>query len=479
MLVDVNRRLPSLWQTCDVVLILEDRPTLNPRLLQTLRLIQTAKTTLLPFLQSVPSPPDINLYQRASSFGEPIHTASCPALLLVFREDATEEESAQSARGQFRAKTTRRFPSPRGQSSGPDRDEAGTYHVRSATAKRKFAATLDAQARLVLRKSRLAGGSEEGRFGGGIRRQDDRQGHEPLFRIDPNQVSVIINPQLTSPAATLESVSLLLRQATDRWIASLNSAGGTERAPGHSPETIRLDPPVGRPWEESVSVLLEAIWGVTAGSQIARGEGLSTGGRMGFRSFDEWRATWDFLLQSFSAATPERASKEEGLGSEAGVNDGVRGGVTDDQIGVTKPVPAKAALQAALLQLHKASDPLYAYSARICEAALPAALEEYLHNLPEHYPLMVHQRHLERAIWVMRNRGGGAALGEWVEKLKSRCAGIWEGGRKSCAARSLTGQPCIYRVRVLMVNLLVSLFAVVFLRKSSLPPRKVFPSALL
>ncbi|GAQ86942.1 hypothetical protein KFL_003220040 [Klebsormidium nitens] len=452
------RDLLLLFVSCDVVLVLEERPMLNPRLLQTLRLIQSAKTTLSPFLWSIPSPHGVNsLHPPPSSSGEPFHTAPCPALLLVFPDDATEEESAFD---RSRPATTRRLPSPRGQSSGSDRDEPGSYHPRSATAKRKFAATLDAQARLVLRKSRLAGGSGEGRFGGGDGRQDDGRRDEPLFRIDPNQVSVLVKPHLISPAATLESVSALLRQATNRWISSLNQGGGLEGVNGHPHETIRLDPPVAGPWEESVSVLLEGIWGVAVAGQIARGGDVTTGERMGFRSFDDWRLTWDFLLRSFSAAGSEKSSEGQGFGPETGVKDGLSGGVagvrdrlTDTELAAQNPeVPAKAALQAALRQLHKAADPLYAYSARLCGAALPAALEEYLNNLPEHYPLMVHQQQLERAVWVMRNRGGGAALKEWVEKLESRCASIWEGGRKSCAARSLTGQPCIYCVHSLPVD---------------------------
>jgi hypothetical protein len=474
-------------QSCDVVLMLEDRPSLNPRLLQTLRLLQSAKATLAPFLESLHTSVKTPQTGQLTSLGGQFPT--CPVLLFVFQEDASEEEPGSA--NQPQVSRNRASPSRTGRLPGSDRDEPGTNRRPPATSspvlKRKLAATLEAQVRLVLRKSRLTGGYKEGQIRGGARRGDGDSksgGEEPLFRIDASRVSVFITRQGVSPAAGLETVTASLRDSTHRWIDSMkeNAALGGEFS--HLKGESKLGPPASSPWEESVNTLLEAIWAVSGAPLLAN----NGSGRL--RSVEEWKATWEALSASFSQPNPEQGfaqavsladgTREATSGSGTGVRDEVfafsdlqrprylpKSGApnetetpktptptptptqtrTQTQTQTKTPdLPARASLQAALLQLQRASDPLYAYSSRLCEAALPAALEEYLRDLPEHYPVMEHQRHVAMAVWLLREKGGGPALEEWVKLLEGRCEETWKQGRKSCEAKSLTGRPCIYSV---------------------------------
>ncbi|XP_074272326.1 uncharacterized protein LOC141596143 [Silene latifolia] len=80
-----------------------------------------------------------------------------------------------------------------------------------------------------------------------------------------------------------------------------------------------------------------------------------------------------------------------------------------------------------------------------CLKALPAAKEVYLKDLPPCYPTSVHEAQLEKALHAFLSMVKGSCVQEFVKKLQEECLSIWKSGRQLCDAISLTGKPCMHQ----------------------------------
>mmetsp|Transcript_2852 Transcript_2852/g.6633 ORF Transcript_2852/g.6633 Transcript_2852/m.6633 type:complete len:758 (-) Transcript_2852:557-2830(-) len=83
------------------------------------------------------------------------------------------------------------------------------------------------------------------------------------------------------------------------------------------------------------------------------------------------------------------------------------------------------------------------HSAAVCEDAARHATDAYMDDLPEAYPIRVHNAKLAEATKVFRRRAAGCLKQERLRELLQACEAEWRDGRQLCGATSLTGRPCV------------------------------------
>ncbi|KAL1514862.1 hypothetical protein AB1Y20_003946 [Prymnesium parvum] len=101
-------------------------------------------------------------------------------------------------------------------------------------------------------------------------------------------------------------------------------------------------------------------------------------------------------------------------------------------------------------QLARLVDVEEAFSCARGRAALPAAKEMYLRDLPPQYPEQTHEAHVAVAEEYLRAAVPGPAYEATLEKLRQECLSVWKAGRQLCGALSLTGRPCTLPVHALL-----------------------------
>jgi protein SMG8 len=91
------------------------------------------------------------------------------------------------------------------------------------------------------------------------------------------------------------------------------------------------------------------------------------------------------------------------------------------------------------------------FSQNRCKKLIPTAINQFYQEggLPPHYKREQHLKRLEKALNFYNSQARGPKMKYYFEKLKGDCEFIWQNGRQSCEAVSLTGQPCINQLHSL------------------------------
>jgi protein SMG8 len=82
------------------------------------------------------------------------------------------------------------------------------------------------------------------------------------------------------------------------------------------------------------------------------------------------------------------------------------------------------------------------FSNSFCAKISTAAFGFYKEDLPETYPLHVHERKLNQTLQLFASLARGESTYHYAQILQNECKNYWQNGRQICTARSLFGKFC-------------------------------------
>lgn len=482
-----------MFTVCHVIIYVQEGSRFDTQVLKTLRVLQSAKHALMPFLRSHSILPSVTRPSSSSSRPPTPATSSkspsprrgssnrnssisgmsnlgsyaalfpgqcTPVTLFAFVDDFSEmakssavvEEANESSSSQLGLGSLARSNLPvKGSSSvvvlsrPTNKCEGGLF--------KKLQSSVEAQIRFLIKKCRTLTGSESSSQLGS--RSGATSGLAPLLTLDASRAVVLLDSSGILRGESLDFATGLVED-----VLSGKATPDALLLESHSQSGIKDD----------IVTLKEFIF---RQADILRGRGgLITNANSGSASGVGMVAVAAAAAAAASAASaasgrvtsvPELPSLEMWLCSSQlilkGILSAIPGSVDDTDIIRRKfrqrnagppPVDGGAPkgvdpLGTAVFLLESGKGINRKFSAVWCERALPAAMEVYLKDLPPCYPTSKHEAQLTKALNAFHSMVKGPALQEFKKKLEDECMSIWKSGRQLCDAISLTGKPCMHQ----------------------------------
>ncbi|CAN8285575.1 unnamed protein product [Cochlearia groenlandica] len=463
-----------MFSVCHVIINIQEGSHFDTRLLKKFRVLQASKQALAPYVRfRSPLPSTSKPYLNTSSRGgggiisrggssvslksgggsyASLFPGHCnPVMLFVFLDDYSEiskpsfsvdDSTTTSSVSDQPGKLTRsELP---GKSSGSVVVLSRAVNKSEGGLRKKLQLSLEAQVRFLIKKCRTLAsldvnnhvGSRNGSFSSGA----------PLFSLDATKAVVLLDRSANKKGEALDFASSLVDDV-------LNGKA--------NPDSLLLENNCQMSNKEDVMRVKEFVYRC---SDILRGKGglgansstagvgmvavaaaaaaASTGSRKTYSApqlpqLDEWLSGSYQILDGIITAkivSTERISLGKKKSRERNMSP-----VKDEARSVVK-CPETLDIAVSLLGSGKGLN--LKFSSLWCERALPAAKDMYLRDLPDCYPTLVHETHLQMALHSFRSKVRGPSVQVFAKRLINECICIWESGRQLCDATSLTGKPC-------------------------------------
>ncbi|KAL9243935.1 hypothetical protein vseg_017767 [Gypsophila vaccaria] len=474
-----------MFTVCHVIIYIQEGSRLDTQILQTLRVLQSAKHALAPFLRShsiLPSSGRPSLSssrptqatsskspspRRGSSIANqnnsPVSIMSglglspalfpgqcTPVTLFAFVDDFSEmvNSSAAAEEPNDASKSSHSGPSSLVRSN---QSMKGSIVVLSRPANKskssltkKLLSSLETQIRFLIKKCRVLTSSENSSHTGS--RSGGISGSVPLLTLDSSRAVVILDSSGVRRGSSLDFATSLVDDVVSGKITS---------------DTLLTESHCQSGLKEDILTLKEFV---NRQADILRGKGgLVTAAGVGMIAVAAAAAAAASAASGRPTTIPELPDLEMWLSSSHLILKGILLGKPSslDEIdairrrfrprnGVPPPVEGGATKTAdspdiAVSILDSGTGINRKFSNLWCQRALPAAKEVYLKDLPPCYPTSQHQAQLEKALLAFFSIVKGPSVQEFAKKLQDECLSIWMSGRQLCDAISLTGKSCMHQ----------------------------------
>ncbi|GAB2223205.1 hypothetical protein Droror1_Dr00017343 [Drosera rotundifolia] len=472
-----------LLTVCHVIVYIQEGSRFHVELLRKLRVLQSAKNALVPWVRcrnqqpsasAPPSAPSISStrisskslgrgtsYQNRhnssvsdmSSIGSyaSLFPGQCtPVVLFTFIDDFTEmvastasaEESKDaSSSNQISSLSSLARPGSHVKGSGSVVVLARPANKFDSGPRRKLQSSLESQIRFLIKKCRTLSSSEISHTGS---RNRTFPSSLPLLTLDASRAVVLVE-------SCTNRVGEALRFATSLAIDVLTGKA--------TPESLLIESHARHGSKEDVGSLKDFIF---RQADILRGKGGITNANSGSAAGVGMVAVAAAAAAASAASrrlrsVPELPSLRIWLSNTQDILKGLLSAQhvhidnTDisrrkfhQRNGFAPPVDGADPLDVAASLLAVGKGMNSNFSTSWCQRAYPAGLEVYLKDLPGYYPTLQHEAHLEKALQAYNSMVKGPSVNEFTKKLEDECTLIWESGRQSCDAVSLTGRSCVY-----------------------------------
>ncbi|PIA37159.1 hypothetical protein AQUCO_03000022v1 [Aquilegia coerulea] len=484
-----------MFSVCHVILFLQEGAHFDTQLLKKLRLLQTAKQTLVPFVKSHIKPPLTSKSHSSSSSsmqptGRPTSSKTSPGritgnssrhssaislmsglgsypslfpgqctpvLLFVFLdyfsdgptsgsyvEDSAEASSLNSS-SNISSITRSNLPMKSSSSvvvlSRPlSKSEGGL--------RKKLHSSLEAQIRFLIKKCRTLAGSEGSHVGS---RGAGNVGSAPLFSLEASKAVALLDRSTNQKGEPLDFAAdliedILKSKATSDILLLESSVQGDNKEDIQSIKEFiykQCDTLRGRGGTvgnansgSAAGVGMVAVAAAAAAASAASGKQFST---PELPSLENWLTFTQVILDALLSTRRGYLDKSDIVKRKPLRRNAVTTQVERVVPGSIDPV------EAALCWLESSKGLNMKFSTSWCQRALPTAKEVYLKDLPACYPTSLHEGQLEKALHVFHSMVKGPAVQLFRKKLEEECTLTWKSGRQLCDAVSLTGKPCMHQ----------------------------------
>ncbi|KAH9615765.1 hypothetical protein KSS87_008702 [Heliosperma pusillum] len=482
-----------MFTVCHVIIYIQEGASFDTQILKILRVLQSAKHALVPFLRSQSILPSLG--RPSSSSSRPTQTTSSkspsprrgsnipnrnnspisvmsglglypalfpgqctPVTLFAFVDDfsemvnssaAAEESNDASSSSQLSTSgMVRPNQSLKGSSSVVVLSRPVTKSESSLS--KKMLSSLETQIRFLIKKCRPLTVSENSSLTGS--RSGCISSSAPLLTLDASRAVVLLDSSGIRRGSSLDYATGLVEDVVSGKITS---------------DSLLLEIHSQTGMKEDILTLKEFI---NRQTEILRGKGgLVTNANSGSAAGVGMVAVAAAAAAAASAAsgrlttTPELPSLELWISSSHLILKGIllgksvsldetfaikkkfrqRNGVPPLVEGVAARPVDPPDIAVSLLESGKGINRKFSYL--WCLKALPAAKEVYLKDLPPCYPTSLHEAQWEKALHAFLSMVKGPCVQEFVKKLQEECLSIWKSGRQLCDAISLTGKPCMHQ----------------------------------
>lgn len=482
-----------MFTVCHVIIYIQEGSCFDTRVLKILRVLQSAKHALMPFLRSHnilpslsrPSSSSSRPPTRATSSKSPsprrgsgissrnnstisvmsglgsytaLFPGQCtPVTLFAFIDDFSEmvNSSAVAEESNDSSSSSQSALSSLSRSNLPMKGSSSVVVLSRPASKfegglRKLHSSLEAQIRFLIKKCRTLSGPESSSYVGS--RSGASSGLAPLLTLDASRAVVLLDTSSIQRGKSLDFATGLVEEVLNGKVTSDSLLLESHNLSGN---------------KEDIMTLKEFVF---RQADILRGKGgLVTNANSGSAVGVGMVAVAAAAAAAASAASgratsvPELPSLETWLSSSqlilSGILSAKRGLVEDiDNIRrkfrqrngappIAEGVATKGAdpPDSAVSLLESGVGINRKFSALWCQRALPAAIEVYLKDLTSCYPTSQHESQLEKALHAFHSMVKGPSVEQFMKKLEEECLSIWKSGRQLCDAISLTGKPCMHQ----------------------------------
>ncbi|KAG7568326.1 Smg8/Smg9 [Arabidopsis thaliana x Arabidopsis arenosa] len=474
-----------MFSVCHVIINIQEGSRFDTRLLKKFRVLQASKQALAPFVRSqTVLPLTSRLHSSSNNFSQ-VHSASSrgggivsrggssvslksgggsytslfpgqcnPVTLFVFLDDFSDMLKSSSS---VEDSTTTSSANDQSVNTGKlTRSELPTKNSGSVVVlsrpgsksegglRKKLQSSLEAQVRFLIKKCRTLTGSDNNHVGS---RSGSISSYAPLFSLDASK-AVILLDRSNKKGEALEFASSLVDDV-------LNGKANSD--------SLLLENNCQMSTKEDVLCVKEFIYRC---SDILRGKGglAANSGSAGVGMVAVAAAAAAASTGSRKTySAPQLPQLDEWLSCSHQILDGIITAkiVSTNEIDLRKkksrernmsPVKDEArsskgpeTLDIAVSLLGSGKGLNLKFSSLWCERAFPAAKDVYLKDLPSCYPTLVHEAHLQKALYTFRSMVRGPSVQIFTKRLQDECISIWESGRQLCDATSLTGKPCVHQ----------------------------------
>ncbi|KNA24790.1 hypothetical protein SOVF_012360 [Spinacia oleracea] len=454
-----------MFTVCHVIVYIQEGSRFDTQVLKILRVLQSAKHALMPFLKSHSVLPSVNRPSSSSSRPPTPATSSkspsprrgsgissrnssisvmsnlgsyaalfpgqcTPVMLFAFVDDfsdmvnssAVAEESNEISSSQSGINSLARSNlSVKGSSSvvvlsrPVNRSEGGLH--------KKLQSSIESQIRFLIKKCRTLSGSEISSHVGS--RSGAINGVAPLLTLDASKAVVL-----------LDSSGILRGESLDFATGLVEDVLSGEA----TPDALLLESHSQSGNKDDIMTLKEFIVRQAdilrgKGGLVANANGGSAAG-VGMVAVAAAAAAAASAASGRATSVPELPSLEMWLSSSQLILKGLlsaKPGSVDE----TDIIRKKFRQRNGVPPLVEGVSPKGADS--------PVAVEVYLKDLPPCYPTSQHEAQLKKAMYAFRSMVKGPSVQEYRKKLEDECMSIWKSGRQLCDAISLTGKPCMHQ----------------------------------
>ncbi|KAL2938497.1 Protein SMG8 [Bienertia sinuspersici] len=481
-----------MFTVCHVIIYVQEGSRFDTQVLKILRVLQSSKHALMPFLRSqsvLPSVTRPSSYSSCpptpatssknpsprrssgvsnrnssistmSSLGSytALYPGQCtPVTLFAFVDDfsemgsasATAEESNESSSSQSGMSSLAKSNFPvKGSSSvvvlsrPSNKCEGGV--------RKKLQSSIEAQIRFLIKKCRTLSGSDSSAHVGP--RSGALSGLAPLLTLDASRAVVLIESSGIVRGESLDFATGLVEDVLsgtatpDALLLESHSQSGNKDDIMTLKEFIYRQADILRGKGGSVTNSSSgsvAGVGMVAVAAAAAAAASTASGRATsvpeLPNLEMWLCSSQLILKGILSAKPGSIDEPDLIRKKFRQ----RNGVPPLAEGVVPKGADPLGSAISLLEIGKGIN--RKFSALWCQRALPAAMEVYLKDLPPCYPTLKHEAQLEKALCAFYSMVKGPSVQEFRKKLEDECMSIWKSGRQLCDAISLTGKPCMHQ----------------------------------
>ncbi|CAO2813034.1 unnamed protein product [Amaranthus hypochondriacus] len=479
-----------MFTVCHVIVYIQEGSRFDTQVLKILRVLQSAKHALLPFLRShqiLPSvtrssssssrPPTLASSSKSPSPRRGSSTSSrnnsisvmpslgsyaalfpgqcTPVTIFAFVDDFSEmtnyspvkevlSESSSSQSGL--SSVARSNLLAKGSSSVVVLSRP--VNKCEGSSRKKLQSSIEAQVRFLMKKCRTLTGSESISHVGS--RSGAISGLAPLLTVDASRAVVLLDSSGISSGESLDFATSLVED-----VLSGKATPDTLLLESHSQSGNKDDIMTLKEFVFRQADILRGKGGTVTNANAAAGAGMiavaaaaaaaasAASGRVTsvpeLPSLEMWLSSSQLILKGLLSAKPSSIDEPDLIRRKLRQRNGVPPLVD----GVTPKGADPPGIAMSLLESGKGIN--RKFSALWCQRALPAALEVYLKDLPSCYSTSQHQAQLEKALCAFHRMVKGPSVLEFRKKLEDECTSIWKSGRQLCDAISLTGNPCMHQ----------------------------------
>ncbi|KAL8153735.1 hypothetical protein V2J09_011495 [Rumex salicifolius] len=471
-----------MFTVCHVIVYILEGSQFDVEVLRRLRVLQSAKHALSPFIKSRNSTSSSSKPPLSSSHASPMVILSknappgrgggifgrspsaisvmsglglytslfpgqcTPVTLFVFVDDFSDmTSSSTSVEDTIEASALNSLGrSPlHTQGSGSVAVLARSMNKSEGGSRKKLQSSLEGQIRFLIKKCRPLFGSEHSHGGS---RGGPASGSAPLLTLDASRAVLLLDRSSNQRGMSLDYACGLVEDV-------LNGKA--------TPESLLLEKHSQSGNKEDIMAVKEFIF---RQADILRGRGgLATNANSGSAAGVGMVAVAAAAAAASassgkSTATPELPSLDVWVSSSQIILRGIfsakhvsieeqdfRRRKFRQRNGVPPQVEGAEPLDIAVSLLESGKGMNTKFSSLWCQRVLPAAMDVYMKDLPALYPTSQHEAHLEKALRFFHSMVKGPSLIQFMKKLEDDCTSIWKSGRQLCDAVSLTGKPCMHQ----------------------------------
>lgn len=481
-----------MFTVCHLIIYIQEGSRFDTQVLKILRVLQSAKHALMPFVKSHSILPSVNRPSSSSSRPPTPATSSkspsprrgsgisnrnssisvmsssssytalfpgqcTPVMLFAFVDDfsdmvnssAVAEEANESSSSKSGLSSSTRSNLPvKGSSSVVVLSRP--MNKCDGGLRKKLQSSIEAQIRFLIKKCRTLSGSESSSHVGS--RSGAMTGLAPLLTLDASRAVVLLDSSGILRGESLDFATGLVedvlsgKATPDALLLESHSQSGNKDDIMTLKEFIVRQADILR---GKGGMVTNANSGSTAGvgmvavAAAAAAAASAASGRATsapeLPSLEMWLSSSQRILKGILSAKPGSIDETDLIRRKFRQRNGVPPLVEGVAPKGTDP-PGTAV---SLLESGKGIN--RKFSALWCKKALPSAMEVYLKDLPPCYPTSQHEAQLKKALYAFHSMVKGPSVQEFRKKLEDECTSIWKSGRQLCDAISLTGKPCMHQ----------------------------------